>query len=632
MAEHIHSVYDTDRACEIDPISRAISIQSGKTILIQGDHRSEKYTFTLQKVIDGHDMTQCNKVSVIIKNIGTKEGELSEDVYEVTDLAETDDGRLSCSWEVEKPATKYAGKLHFSLEFRCLDDAGNITYEWNTDTNTELTVLSKNSPVAAVIEKYPDALAQFEAFLASGGVGALGGAIVSTPSYAFAIVDKDGRVAFAIDEDGNVVYNGQGEGPVVTQAPLKQNGNYDAEINMFICYGQSWSVGYDAQAISTEQRYDNLMLDTGIRTDPLDNLDAVATSFVPAIERRFEREIILESGAPFKQNFGETPVTAQMDVVKQLMESEDGLGVADLSYQLLGTAPGMGSKTLAQLEKGTEYYTRLIAQVQQAHDIATAMGKRLVVQAFSWVQGSLGRTGNYAEALEQLRADIDADVKAITGQTQDVKCITWQSFIYNASLRAKQVYAQYVGAAETYPNIICAGATYHLDNVRAANLHFTSESQAWLGAYFGVAYKRTIIDGEDFEPVKPTKASMSGKILYVKFNVPQRPLVFDTDRLTEAPNKGFKLYATDGTEKTITDVAIISPDTVKIVCAADVASTDRLTYGDITTDTWQWVGDNHGNLRDSQGDHIQYESGAGNMLPLHNWCVIFDKTIAEMEG
>lgn len=457
--------------------------------------------------------------------------------------------------------------------------------------------------------------------LEQNGGGGESGVIASTPTYPYAVGDAEGHVVFFVDENGESHFIGRNN-------PLKQNGNYDAEINMFICYGQSWSTGYDASAITTEPRYDNLMLNTGIKNEPLSNLTAVATAFAPAVE------VTGWSSDAHNQKVGETPVTAQMHIVKQLMESEDGLTVNDLSYQLLGTAPGMGSKTLAQLAKGTEYYGRLIAQVQQAHNIAAAMGKRLVVQAFSWVQGAIGSglTGTYAENLEKLRLDIDTDVKAITGQTQDVKCITWQSFIYNGSLRAKQVYDQYVGAAETYPNIICAGATYHLDNVRAANLHFTSESQDWLGAYFGVAYKRTIIDGEGFEPLKPTKASKSGKILYVKFNVPQRPLVFDTERLTEAPNKGFKLYATDGTEKTITEVAIISPDTVKIVCADDVASTDRLTYGEITTDTYQWVSDNHGNLRDSQGDHIQYESGAGNLLPLHNWCVIFDKTIAELEG
>lgn len=448
------------------------------------------------------------------------------------------------------------------------------------------------------------------------------GVVVSTPTYPYAVGDAEGHVVFFVDENGESHFIGKNN-------PLKQNGNYDAEINMFICYGQSWSTGYDASAITTVPRYDNLMLDTGIMNNPLDDLTTVATSFVPAVERTGTDSA--SSGAVV----GETPVTAQMHTVKQLMESEDGLTVENLpTYQLLGIAPGYGNKTLAQLAKGTDYYNRLINQVQQAHDIATAMGKRLVVQAFSWVQWGLGsgRTGTYAENLEQLRADIDADVKAITGQTQDVKCITWQAYFYANTLNAKQVYEQFVGAAETYPNIICAGATYHLDRVTASNAHFKSDSQDWLGAYFGVAYKRTVIDGEGFEPLKPTKASKVGKILYVKFNVPQRPLVFDTESLSEVTNKGFKLYATDGTEKTITDVAIISPDTVKIVCADDVLSTDRLTYCERTTNNTAEMRAIHGNLRDSQGDYIQYESGAGNNLPLHNWCVIFDKTIMELEG
>lgn len=466
-------------------------------------------------------------------------------------------------------------------------------------------------------------------------------------NYAFAVTDKDGRVALGVkvDENGEPVFDFVGKDKLSAAKPLKQNGNYDAEINMFICYGQSWSTGYDVRAITTTPRYDNLMLDTGIMNNPLNDLSVTATSFVPAVERTGK-------SSPTGQTVGETPVTAQMNVVKQLMESEDGLTVNDLSYQLLGTAPGMGSKSLAQLSKGTDYYTRLIAQVQQAHDIATAMGKRLVVQAFSWVQGAIGSglTGTYAENLEKLRLDIDADVKAITGQTQDVKCITWQSFMINPSVTAKSVYNDYVGASETYPNIICAGATYQLDNIRDANLHLTAEHNDLMGALFGVAYKRTIIDGEKFEPLKPISANHTGKILYVKFNVPQRPLVLDTESFGEVTNKGFHLYAADNTKKTIVDVAVISPDTVKIVCYDDVLSTDRLVYvpnlikeiyaGD-TQIKFHWVSDCRGNLRDSQGDYIQYVTDAyktasgtavpSKVFPLHNWCVIFDKTIEELE-
>lgn len=437
----------------------------------------------------------------------------------------------------------------------------------------------------------------------------------------------------------------------VTAATSSSSVNSDDEIHMFICYGQSWSVGYDTNAITTTSRYDNLMLNTGIKNDPLNDLSVVATHFSNAVEQTGKSTNV--AGA-YQQKIGETPVSAQMNMVRQLMESENNTVVADLTYTMLGTAPGMGSMTLAQLEKGTVYYTRLIDQVQQAQNIAVNMNKRVVVNAFSWVQGSLGRTGNYAEALEQLRLDIDTDVKAITGQSETVYCITWQSFLYNKSLRAKQVYDQYVGAAETYPYIVCAGATYHLNNVRAANLHFTAVSQNWLGAYFGIAYKRTIIDGQKFEPLKPIGSHTEGNTLYVKFHVPYGSLTFDDtyfdDATNEVTNEGFRLFAADKREKHITDVSIVSTDTIKIVCDEPVESTDRLTYGDITADAYQWVNNNRGHLRDTQGDYLQYVTDPyeyygsidGNgppygyipmpsqTLPLHNWCVIFDTKIDDL--
>ena len=79
----------------------------------------------------------------------------------------------------------------------------------------------------------------------------------------------------------------------------------------------------------------------------------------------------------------------------------------------------------------------------------------------------------------------------------------------------------------------------------------------------------------------------------------------------------------------------LSSDTVKIVCTDELAGTDRLTYGDISTDAYQWVNVNRGHLRDTQGDILQYKSGnlddTHSVLPLHNWCVLFDKTIDELE-
>lgn len=520
----------------------------------------------------------------------------------------------------------------------------------------------KSLKMNVVIDGVPQEVTydNFQDTTARGGVAALnsrvdnlmngsgnGYTVHKTEDYDIALCDKDGKVAVAInkDETGKTVFDFVGADALkAAKAPLKQNGNYDAEINMFICYGASNTTGYDHNHLQhlTKTRYDNLMLDTGIRNRPIENLDAVAASFVPAEEEYRADNTTTDSGATWVRKVGETPVTAQMDMVKQLMESEDGLTVNDLSYQLLGTAPGMGSAWLAELDRGSDkgYYNRLISQVQQAHNIATAMGKRLVVQAFSWDLGSTSET-DYVTRVEALRQHIDEDVKAITGQTQTVKCIMLQDYPATAS-QVKAMYDNYVGAAETYPHIICSGAAYPFVNVQSGNHHYTAESTSWNGAYFGVAYKRIIIDGEEFEPLKPIKADKAGKIIYVKFNVPQRPLVFDAqhfadhkpdnqEALVDVPNHGFRLFAEGGAEKTITEVAIISPDTVKIVCAEDVLSTDRLTYGGTCEDGYTWISNNRGHLRDSQGDYIQYAVDNGTVFPVHNWCVLFDKTISELE-
>lgn len=416
-----------------------------------------------------------------------------------------------------------------------------------------------------------------------------------------------------------------------------RNDNFDAEINMFICYGQSWACGYDARVISSEQRYDSLMLDTGIMDEyikiPEENNPADftyrsdATSFLPLVEQ--QREESAGSG-----NAGETPVTGQTDMVKQLIRDENGYGINDLCYQMLGTAPGRGSAKINQLKKGTVYYKRLIGQVEKANEIAKQMNKRLVVQAFSWVQGKTDDTSTpYYQQLEQLRSDIDADVKAITNQTNDVKCITWGGFGTSDSVNeSREVYERYVYPSELYENIVCAGAQYHLTNVAAKNLHLTSESNELMGAQFGIAYKRTILDAEKFVPMKPIKFVKSGNTLRVQFAVPQMPVVIDTDTITERANYGFRIFDAAGNEKTIRSVSVVSPDTVKIVCAAAVDSTDFLTYANNQgTSVWQHPSDCSGNLRDSQGDFITYETHNNIKHRMYNWCVPFGKTISELE-
>ena len=73
-----HAIIDSDARFTINPITRAILNEtSRKTILIQGDHNSERYTFEMPMYVEGHDMTLCNRVEVHYLNIGAKKDQNS---------------------------------------------------------------------------------------------------------------------------------------------------------------------------------------------------------------------------------------------------------------------------------------------------------------------------------------------------------------------------------------------------------------------------------------------------------------------------------------------------------------------------------------------------------------------------
>ena len=451
----------------------------------------------------------------------------------------------------------------------------------------------------------------------------------ATDVYPYVITDSSGKVSFGIKSDGSVSI-AKLEVDSITypnqQDSLLSEANLSTEIAHFFCYGQSWSVGIGGvPAISTTQRFDNLSFNGGVRVQSISDDPAVVyTSLIPLVD---------DTGTPEFPTMasGETPTAGQTNMVKELLASENGLSTTDITYQLLGSAPGEGSKQLEQLSKPSDYYTRLITQVQYGYNLAQAAGKTYKVLALSWIQGGAIDDANYASLLEDLRADIDSDVKAITGQSEDVILITWQRFgSYTDNEYAELFYNRYVKAGEDYPNIYCSGPTYHLDPCGDGTIHLSSESNAWLGAYFGLVYKRVVIDGKDWQPLKPIGAFRQGRVLLVKFNPSHGPLTFDTTRVAEAENYGFDLYNSVGTRKTISSVSLVAPDTVKIVAAANFSATDRLYYGMVGSGHSRITGQ-RGNLRDSQGDSIVYDPSGAN-LPLHNWCVIFNKSISALEA
>lgn len=135
---HTHAVIDYDKHFVIDPVTREIDNKSGKFILMQNDHNSERFTFEIPRYVEGHDMSKCNVVQVHYNNVSSNRRYQNSDIYPVTDIEvvepdpELGDAVETCigSWLVSMNATTFDGSLEFIIRFACVDAKGTIEYQW----------------------------------------------------------------------------------------------------------------------------------------------------------------------------------------------------------------------------------------------------------------------------------------------------------------------------------------------------------------------------------------------------------------------------------------------------------------------------------------------------------------------
>lgn len=176
---HIHSIYDTDKHFRIDGVTRALTNEADvKNIIVQYDHNSERFTFELPRMIDGHDMSTCNVVQVHFINSGKSADQVSHGVYECDDVqVSTDDEEIvTCSWLVSSMATRFVGSLSFVLRFMCVTN-GNVDYAWNTTVFNRVAVVSGICNSDEVVAEYADVLEQWRQILLGGGSGSGSGEV-----------------------------------------------------------------------------------------------------------------------------------------------------------------------------------------------------------------------------------------------------------------------------------------------------------------------------------------------------------------------------------------------------------------------------------------------------------------------
>lgn len=141
VTTHEHEVSDTDKTFTVDPFTRTIIADSGqKTILIQGDHKSEVFTFTIPRYIEGHDMAACNKIYIPYLNteVEGRNPRFKSGVYTVSDITVNKD-TVVIKWEISINSTTYEGILQFMILMSCMEGP-RVEYRWNTDYYEDVLV------------------------------------------------------------------------------------------------------------------------------------------------------------------------------------------------------------------------------------------------------------------------------------------------------------------------------------------------------------------------------------------------------------------------------------------------------------------------------------------------------------
>lgn len=177
---HTHPVPDTDTYFIIDPITRQIeNTNRKKTVVMQYDHNSERFTFELPRYIDGHDMMECTSVTVNVDNIEVVESDgvevvgprVNSDAPDMTDLRvhPNDPEKVICSWCISRNSTQLAGILSFHIEFKCADSSGNVVYEWSTDNFDKIEVRTRKKNGEAAVVEHTDLLEQWRTRIFGAG-------------------------------------------------------------------------------------------------------------------------------------------------------------------------------------------------------------------------------------------------------------------------------------------------------------------------------------------------------------------------------------------------------------------------------------------------------------------------------
>jgi len=330
------------------------------------------------------------------------------------------------------------------------------------------------------------------------------------------------KIETGIDTDNNGILDTneiQSTNYICNQDDYIPINNIETKYNIegILTYGQSLAVGSGASDTSGDFKNSLTFVGGNSLTGTID-----LTSFVN-----------LEDAS----NITYAPVMASTLVALNLIERENQVDLTQLGYQYMPLTGGVSGGAVSSMNKGTTAYQNVIDAVTSAKTLANQQGKTFAWRVINWVQGETNRFDTkqaYYDAVELLFNDFNTDIKAITGQTEDIIFIIHQTSPW---------LGRDLGGASPHPHINVQEAQLQLA-IDKANVYMDGGSyqfaygdyyhpidRAVVGLKQGVVLKRVLNDGEGWKTFRPISHQVitDGNKYYthLKFNVPVKPMRFD---------------------------------------------------------------------------------------------------------
>jgi hypothetical protein len=349
-------------------------------------------------------------------------------------------------------------------------------------------------------------------------------------------VDSDGNALWGIKKSTGKFFAAGLEPSSVQQKTYKYFAQKPiaTEINHMLSYGESLSVGATAQNIlSTSQPYLNTTFSKGPRLDPLGSGETLG--IIPLVEQY--NSPASDGGG----NRGETHCSgaanyASLELIRK--------GISPNEHIIFASTAGYGGAKISDLAKGGAIYPRVLNHINKARELNAGKSHKAVFTPFIiGTNDAFYATSyvNFKNTFQQVHLDFNADVKALTGQDEDVLFAIVQ-ISYGVKTQP-QISKALWDLPQENENFLFITPTYHLQH--SEGTHLTNIGYKRLGAYFGRAYSQYYTEGRYPDCIKPLAALVEGSKIQIKFDVPALPLQVDRTTLAQTTDDGFKVLLLD---------------------------------------------------------------------------------------